>query len=470
MTRRQDPSILIPAAALLAMALAWWRASPAVAAGTGVVALALLLLMGLARGSDLARMTRALRRIVAGDRGASMPLRVRGGLDALNRAAQDLASALGGTREALASERLRRRILEEALREGLVILDGHQRVIVANDNAGRMLGFEPGSARGRLLQECTRCPALNELLNEAFASGSRRQRDLEPPGAPGLVAEAIVACVTDEADRLVGGLLLLGDVTAQRSLDRMRSDFAANVSHELRTPITNIRGYVETLLQVGLEDPDTARKFLDIVHRNASRLGALVEDLLSLSFVESPASRERIAMTDVRVGGLFDWVEAELGTAAEARGIRITRAGDADLSVHANALLAEQALANLVSNAIRYVPDGSRVELSAHLEGAWIAIRVRDEGPGIPERHLPRLFERFYRVESARTREGGGTGLGLAIVKHIAIVHGGSIDVESSPGKGSTFSLRLPRRPPGSDDPAEHMKSESSLSTFGRHA
>lgn len=444
MKRRNDPTILLPLAALIAIGVSWRLSGAATAAGTGLAAALIGLVLAMARTSDLARMSRALRRIVAGDRGASMPLRVRAGLEPLNRAAQDLTAALTGTREALASERLRRRILEEALREGLVILDGQQRVIVANENAGRMLGFEPGSARGRLLQECTRCPALNELLDAAFESGSRRQTDLEPPGAPGLVAEAIVACVTDETGRLVGGLLLLGDVTAQRSLDRMRSDFAANVSHELRTPITNIRGYVETLLQVGLEDPETARKFLDIVHRNASRLGALVEDLLSLSFVESPTSRERIEMTAVRVGGLFDWVEAELGPAAEARGIRVTRAGDPDLGVHANALLAEQALANLVSNAIRYVPDGSSVELSALEEGDWIAIRVRDQGPGIPERHLPRLFERFYRVESARTREGGGTGLGLAIVKHIAIVHGGSIDVESTQGKGSTFILRLP--------------------------
>jgi two-component system phosphate regulon sensor histidine kinase PhoR len=376
-----------------------------------------------------------------------MPLRVRGGLDALNRAAQDLTSALTGTREALASERLRRRILEEALREGLVILDGQQRVLVANENAGRMLGFEPAAARGRLLQECTRCPALNQLLADAFESGSRHQADLEPPGTPGLVAEAVVACVTDEAGRLVGALLLLVDVSAQRSLDRMRSDFAANVSHELRTPITNIRGYVETLLQIGLEDPETSRKFLDIVHRNASRLGALVEDLLSLSFVENPDSRDRLEMAEVPISRLLDWVEAELGPAAEARGIRLERSGDPTLTVFANTLLVEQALANLVSNAIRYVPDGSRVELGARIDGDRIAISVRDEGPGIPERHLPRLFERFYRVDSARTREGGGTGLGLAIVKHIAIVHGGTIDVESAPGKGSTFTLRLPTGP-----------------------
>ena len=444
MKRRNDPTILLPLAALIAIGVSWRLSGAATAAGTGLAAALIGLALAMARTSDLARMSRALRRIVAGDRGASMPLRVRAGLEPLNRAAQDLTAALTGTREALASERLRRRILEEALREGLVILDGQQRVLVANDNAGRMLGFDATAARGRLLQECTRSPALNTLVEEAFASGSRRQADLEPPGEPGLVAEAVVACVTDEAGRLVGALLLLGDVTAQRSLERMRTDFAANVSHELRTPITNIRGYVETLMQVGLEDPEMARRFLDIVHRNASRLGALVEDLLSLSFVESPSSRDRIEMADVTVARLFDWVEAELGPAAEARGVRIVRAGDPTLTVHANALLAEQALANLVSNAIRYVPDGSRVELSAQTEGARVAITVRDEGPGIPERHLPRLFERFYRVETSRTREGGGTGLGLAIVKHIAIVHGGSIDVESAPGKGSAFTLRLP--------------------------
>jgi two-component system phosphate regulon sensor histidine kinase PhoR len=444
MNRRNDPNALLPLAALIAIGVSWVMVSPAVAAGVGAVATVAWLALAISRAADLGRMGRAMRRIVAGDRGASMPLRVSTGLDPLNRAAQDLSSTLSGTRDSLAAERLRRRILEEALREGLVILDGHQRVLAANENAGRMLGFEPTAARGRLLQECTRAPALNALLADAFTSASRRQTDLEPPGAPGLVIEAVVACVNDESGRLAGALLLLGDVTAQRSLDRMRSDFAANVSHELRTPITNIRGYVETLLQVGLEDPAMARRFLEIVHRNASRLGALVEDLLSLSFVENPGSRERLEMADVAVARLFDWVEAELGAAAEARGIRIERAGDPGLTVHANALLAEQALANLVSNAIRYVPDGSRVELGARMEGDRIAITVSDEGPGIPERHLPRLFERFYRVESARTREGGGTGLGLAIVKHIAIVHGGSIDVDSVPGKGSVFTLRLP--------------------------
>jgi len=444
MTRARDPNILLPIAAIAAMVVAWASGSVPLAAGVGLVATATWLALSMRGAGDASRIAGSLRRMLSGDRAAAMPLRVGAAHAALNAAAGDLATTLAGTREALASERLRRRILEDALREGLVILDAQQRVLAANGIAGHMLGFDPAIARGRLLQECVRAPEINALLDRAFAEGDRQQQDLEPPGMPGLVTETVVACVRDEAGRIVGALLLLSDVTASRSLERMRSDFAANVSHELRTPITNIRGYVETLLQVGLEERETATRFLEIVHRNASRLGALVEDLLSLSFVENPGSRDRLEMAPVDVARLIDWVEAELGPAAEARGIRLARSGDTGLCVHANTLLAEQAIGNLVSNAIRYAPDGSCVEVAARADRDAVAIEVRDEGPGIPERHLPRLFERFYRVEASRAREGGGTGLGLAIVKHIAMVHGGSIEVTSAPGRGSVFTLRLP--------------------------
>jgi two-component system phosphate regulon sensor histidine kinase PhoR len=441
------PIILPPALTTACVAAAWLLLGPAWAAGAGLAGAVAWLLLAWRLHRDLHRLTAAMHRLARVDRNAALPMRVSAGLAAFRSAATDLAGMLRDVREHLGGERLRRRILEEALREGLVILDAQQRVLVANETAGRLLGFEPGSARGRLLQQCTRSPALNQVVSEAFAQGQRRQADIEPPGAPGLVAEAVVAAVTDEAGRMAGGLLLLSDVTAARSLDRMRADFAANVSHELRTPITNIRGYVETLLQVGMEDPQVARKFLDIVHRNASRLGALVEDLLTLAFVESPAGRDRIEMDMVHVASLFDWVEAELGPAAEARNIRIERLPEPGLRVHANTLLAEQAVGNLVSNAIRYAPDGSTVQLGARSDAGFVAITVHDNGPGIPDRHLPRLFERFYRVDTARTREGGGTGLGLAIVKHIAMVHGGTISVQSTVGKGSAFTLRLPAQP-----------------------
>ena len=443
MNPKSSAPILLPTASLIAIAIAWVAAGPPVACGVGAAASALWLVWSVRLSRDAHRLSDAMHRIAGGVR-ASLPMQVHEALESARRSADELATSVRAARDAAANERLRRRILQEALHEGLVILDAQQHVLDANDIAGRLLGFDPEAARGRLLQQCTRSPALNELVAQAFVAGTREQRDVEPPGAPGLVTEVRVACVADEAGRPAGALLLLSDVTAARSLDRMRSDFAANVSHELRTPITNIRGYVETLLQIGMEDPDTARRFLDIVHRNASRLGALVEDLLSLSFVESPSSRERLEMTDVTVDRLFDWVEAELGPAAEARGIRLTRNASPTLSVHANTLLAEQAVGNLVSNAIRYAPDGSAVELGAVASTDGVDITVRDQGPGIPERHLPRLFERFYRVETARDRERGGTGLGLAIVKHIAMVHGGDIRVDSVLGRGSVFTLRLP--------------------------
>ena len=443
MNPRTATHILLPAASLLAIAIAWVSAGPAVAAGVGAATSAMWLVWSLRLSRDAHRLSDAMHRIAEGVR-ASLPMQVHDALEGIRRNAGELATSVRAARDAAANERLRRRILQEALHEGLVILDAQQHVLDANDIAGRLLGFDPEIARGRLLQECTRSPALNDAVAHAFTAGGREQRDIEPPGVPGLVTEVRVACVADEAGRPAGALLLLSDVTAARSLDRMRSDFAANVSHELRTPITNIRGYVETLLQVGMEDPETSRRFLDIVHRNASRLGALVEDLLSLSFVESPGSRERLEMADVTVDRLFDWVEAELGPAAEARGIRLTRNASPSLSVHANTLLAEQAIGNLVSNAIRYAPDGTMVELGAASSADGVDITVRDQGPGIPERHLPRLFERFYRVETARDRERGGTGLGLAIVKHIAMVHGGDIRVDSALGRGSVFTLRLP--------------------------
>ncbi|MFM7806944.1 MAG: histidine kinase dimerization/phospho-acceptor domain-containing protein, partial [Planctomycetota bacterium] len=296
MKRTRDPNILLAVAAIAAIVIAWAMGSVAVAAGAGLAAAAAWLAISLRNAGDASRIAGSLRRVLAGDRSAAMPLRVGATHAGVNAAVSDLATTLAGTRESLASERLRRRILEEALREGLVILDAQQRVLAANGIAGHMLGFDPAVARGRLLQECVRAPSINALLARAFAEGDRQQEDLEPPGMPGILTETVVACVRDEADRVAGALLLLSDVTAARSLDRMRSDFAANVSHELRTPITNIRGYVETLLQVGLEDRDTATRFLEIVHRNASRLGALVEDLLSLSFVENPGSRDRLEM------------------------------------------------------------------------------------------------------------------------------------------------------------------------------
>ena len=299
------------------------------------------------------------------------------------------------------------------------------------------------------------------MLEASYKDGQRRHGLLEPPTAPGSIVDAAIETLRDESKQAIGALLLIADVTSEQRLERMRSDFVANVSHELRTPITNIKGYVETIQQIGLSDAGQVNRFLEIVERNASRLGALVEDLLSISFLESSNSKERVTLAPTPVNALIDWVDAELGPAAEAKGVKLTRDIESDLQLHANALLIEQAIGNLVSNAIRYSPRGSAIEISArsdntqhahaaagnasNMAGTRMAlITVADQGPGIPEKHLPRLFERFYRVDSARSREDGGTGLGLAIVKNIAMVHGGSVIAESVIGHGSRFSLIIP--------------------------
>ena len=408
---------------------------------------------------DVARLSASLEKSLQSDGATSFPIFRRPLLAQLSRQCAAITEQYTRTRNEIHSEHLQRQLFEQSMRDGLVVLDAHQRVLSANAAAARLLGFDSTAARGRLFQEISRIPEVNSMLDASYKDGQRRHGLLEPPTAPGSIVDAAIETLRDESKQAIGALLLIADVTSEQRLERMRSDFVANVSHELRTPITNIKGYIETIQQIGLADPGQVIRFLEIVERNASRLGALVEDLLSISFLESTNSKERVTMASTPMNALIDWVDAELGPAAEARGVKLTRDIESDLQLHANALLIEQAIGNLVSNAIRYAPRGSAIEISARTSEApgntfnntanpsatrMALITVTDQGPGIPEKHLPRLFERFYRVDSARSREDGGTGLGLAIVKHIAIVHGGSVIAESVIGHGSKFSLIIP--------------------------
>ena len=412
---------------------------------------------------DVARLNAALQKSLASDSTTSFPIFRRPLLAQLSRQCAAITEQHTRTRNEIHSEHLQRQLFEQSMRDGLVVLDAHQHVLSANAAAARLLGFDPTAARGRLFQEISRIPEVNSMLEASYKDGQRRHGLLEPPTAPGSIVDAAIETLRDESNQAIGALLLIADVTSEQRLERMRSDFVANVSHELRTPITNIKGYIETIQQIGLADPGQVNRFLEIVERNASRLGALVEDLLSISFLESTNSKERVTMGSTPMNTLIDWVDAELGPAAEARGVKLTRDIESDLQLHANPLLIEQAIGNLVSNAIRYAPRGSAIEISARTSessantfnntanpsGTRMAlITVADHGPGIPEKHLPRLFERFYRVDTARSREDGGTGLGLAIVKHIAMVHGGTVTVESAVGNGSRFCLAIPLAKP----------------------
>lgn len=331
--------------------------------------------------------------------------------------------------------------LLEALGSALITLDRQQRIRSLNAGAATLLGIGRDAASGRLLQEVVRSSPLHRLLARALGGAEARPEEFPLSiGGREVVVQASCSRMGERGDLLI----LMTDVTRLRRLESLRSDFAANVSHELRTPITNIKGYVDTLVEVGFGDPEQSRRFLDIVRRNADRLAAIIEDLLTLAQLEGPEARQRLAPGPCESSRLVQAVLESLGPAAEARRIRLDRSRVASISFMGNAALLEQALANLVSNAIKYAPEGTAVHLRAEAGEGQIVLAVRDEGPGIPREHLDRLFERFYRVDRARSRDRGGTGLGLSIVKHIAAVHDGRVEVESEVGKGSEFRLVLP--------------------------
>lgn len=358
---------------------------------------------------------------------------------ALGRAQRDVATTISR----LTVERDELQAILEALGNGLIALDREQRIRSANRIAEQLLGLT-GDYRGRLLQQVTRQPDLSRFVSEALAANGHLSAEIRLEGIENLVMQAASEPLPGGDGRIDGLLVVLDDITRLKRLESMRTDFAANVSHELRTPITNIKGYVETLQQIGYDDPPQIGHFIEIIHRNTRRLSMLVEDLLSLASLEQVDARTGLEFEDLELSPVLAAVQGELGDAARAKQVELSVSCSPGIHAFANGTLIHQAVTNLVSNAIKYSPTGSCVEVTGRLAGEVVEIEVVDNGPGIPAKHLPRIFERFYRVDKARSRELGGTGLGLALVKHIALAHGGAVDAQSVVGKGSRFTIRLP--------------------------
>ena len=239
---------------------------------------------------------------------------------------------------------------------------------------------------------------------------------------------------------------MFNDVTQLRRLEDMRRDFVANVSHEIKTPLTAIKGFVETLRLGEVDKPEESERFLGIIQKHVDRLSFIVEDLLSLSRIEQEDERKAI---QIEKGKILDVLKSAVQicrSKAEDKKIEIKHTCEAHLTSSFDSSLLEQAVVNLLDNAIKYSEPNSTIHLKANLENSEMKIIVEDRGIGIAKKHLPRLFERFYRVDKARSRNLGGTGLGLAIVKHIAQAHGGNVTVESTLGEGSVFTIHLPEK------------------------
>lgn len=366
--------------------------------------------------------------------------------EAMNRMAEQLDDRV----RSLIEQRNEQEAVLSSMVEGVIAVDAEERVLNVNAAATRLLGISLNHAHGRMIQEAIRNVELQDFVRRTLSSHEPVEGDIvllvegEPEESRRFL-QAHGTVLRDAHGEGIGALVVLNDVTRLRRLENVRREFVANVSHELKTPITSVKGFVETLLDGAMESPEDARRFLAIIARHADRLHAIVEDLLSLSRIDQETERKQIAIEPTRLGPPLHAAIQFCSHRAEEKAIRIDLAAPDDLVANVNAPLIEQAVVNLIDNAIKYSEPGSAVQVVAAESGSEVLVEVRDQGCGIEKEHLPRIFERFYRVDRARSRKLGGTGLGLAIVKHIAQAHGGSVSVESMPGKGSAFTIHLPR-------------------------
>jgi two-component system phosphate regulon sensor histidine kinase PhoR len=355
------------------------------------------------------------------------------------------------------------------MREGLLVVDKDMKVVASNTAAHRLFNLSRGKLDGQRLTELTRNPAIYGAFLDALKGTERSGVKVETHGSERLVFDLRTVPLTDSSgssrvskgsdgrvsdgdSAAPGALGVFIDVTRLERLEQIRQEFLSNVSHELRTPLTAILAFIETLEAGALDDKEASQRFLAIIRRNAQRMQELIDDILELSAIET--GNVQVRAQQVELGPLVSDVISSLANKASAKGIVVRSVVSSEAIAFADARRLEQMLTNLIENGIKFNRENGTVIIrfepgveDAEDSSARDRIIVEDSGEGIPAQHLERLFERFYRVDRARSRDLGGIGLGLAIVKHLARAHGGEVTVSSEVGKGSTFTIELPRRP-----------------------
>jgi len=364
----------------------------------------------------------------------------------LARAVNGMAQQLHDRFQTIVEQKKKQEAMVNSMSEGVIAVDIQARIIELNPAAAGMLQASIGAARGRHAHEVIHNSDLQEFVERTLACKKPIEADINwMRHQDERFLQAHGTSIRDEAGNLVGGLIVLNDITGIRKLERVRRDFVANVSHELRTPLTSIKGFAETLSQNSESmDPDELRRFLSIITQQADRLNTLVDDLLTLSRIENQEEKHQLQLEECDLAGVLLSARDAVLVQAKDKGIEIDVEIPPEFFVRADPAMVEQAVTNLLDNAVKYSPNQSRIQVRGTKRDHEIAISVSDQGIGIEPRHIPHLFERFYRVDKARSRKAGGTGLGLSIVKHIVLLHRGHVDVQSVPGKGSTFTIILP--------------------------
>ncbi|MDA8193613.1 MAG: ATP-binding protein [Thermaerobacter sp.] len=388
------------------------------------------------------QLNETVERWASGDLQARVYLDQEDPLDPLAYGLNRVAEVLTERTHDLEQDKQRLEAILTSMANGIIILTHGLTITLSNAAALKLFRIDEPHVVGKHLLEVIRDVAIDDAVHKVTREGGAQTVEWSPPDYESTVVEVTVAALTQPTGGL-GAVLVARDVSAQRQVDRMRQDFVANVSHELQTPLTIIRGFTETLLDN--PDPVMAERFIQLIHDEADRMSRLVDDLLALSRMEHHSLPVALQPVDVPV--LIDSIVSKMTPRAASAGLTITNrvppglplmAGDADL-------LAEVFL-NLVSNAVQYTPEGGAITISGTVDeqAGLVGVCVTDTGIGIPSADQSRIFERFYRVDKARSRASGGTGLGLAIVKHIIELHTGRIEVKSTVGRGSEFLVWVP--------------------------
>ena len=393
----------------------------------------------------LVEMKRGAERFAGGELDRRLPVYKGEEMGGLAEAMNQMAAQLNDRLQTVVSQRNEQEAVLASMIEGVLAVDHQERILRINQAAATLLGTNPELAVGRSLQEVVRKPELQRFITESLQSRTSIEADmtllyqgeerfLQTHGTP----------LRGSDGQTIGALIVIRDVTRLRRLENLRRDFVANVSHELRTPITAIKGAVETLLAGANENPEDCQRFLEIANRQSDRLNAIIEDLLSLSRLERDAESDEVGRMHEQLLPILESALQSCSSIAKSREVDVNLFCSEEIVANVNSALLEQAVINLVDNAIKYSESRNFVTVESWQEGKYVMIKVQDRGQGISKEHLPRLFERFYRVDAARSRAVGGTGLGLAIVKHIVQAHDGEVTVHSTPGKGSVFTISLP--------------------------
>jgi len=381
------------------------------------------------------------RGVAAGDfRALEMPRR-GDELDELGRALNQTAAQLEQNIRSLAEERNRSAAILRSMAEGVGVVGAEERILFCNDAFAHILGLDRAACEGRPLVEIVRQPDLLVAVKQVLAGQEKVSSEVSIGTLRPRSFAVTAASVRGESS--AGAVLVLHDISELRRLERVRQDFVANVSHEFRTPLTAIQGFAETLLDGALEDRENRQRFVGIIRDHARRLARLTDDLLRLSQIE--AGKLELELKPVSVSALIQLCVETTRLQAQQKQLTLAvNCPDNLLNARGDARRLREVLQNLLDNAVQYTPPGGRIEIRAATEDGQVVLSVADTGIGIPQAEQERIFERFYRLDVARSREAGGTGLGLAIAKHIVEAHGGRIWVESEVGKGSCFRFRVP--------------------------